>query len=44
MFISSVMLLPSKSKGFRSPAVEFNPPIILEIPSCSRSILAPVPD
>ena len=38
------MAFPSKSKAVKSPAEEPNPPIILDIPSCSKSMLAPVPD
>ena len=44
MLISNVMAFPSKSKAVKLPAEEFNPPMILDIPNCSKSILAPVPD
>ena len=38
------MLVPSRSKAVTLPAEELSPPIMLEIPNCSKSMLAPVPD
>ena len=38
--MSKVKLKPSKSNAVNVPATELRPPIILELPSCSKSMLA----
>ena len=43
ILISIVIVVPSISKAVRLPADEFNPPIMLEIPSCSISRFKVVP-
>ena len=42
--MSSVRFMPSRSSAVSVPATELRPPIILDDPNCSKSMLAVEPD
>ena len=42
-FMSNVRFMPSKSNAVSVPATELSPPIMFELPNCSKSMFAVAP-